>query len=295
MRLPFRLDRRQLHFLHQPRRVARFVAQNDHRECRRKAEARGHGERADREADIARPQQIPGRYAEHEHARRDIARRHGMHELGLRDRVEQHRREVGELHAHRFVIEIGADRILHPSVRNQDPERGKVRSQRHQERHQQMLHLAEPVPTEKEQAHHRRLEDERHHPFDCQRHAENIADVVRVIGPVGPELEFERQTGRHAHDEIDAEQKAPETRHVAIDLAAGHHVDRFHDDQHPGKPERQGDEQEVVQRSRRELKPRNVDEVEVGHRVPGALAYRLRRGIHPRSDALGVDPALLGI
>ena len=42
-------------------------------------------------------------------------------ELCLRDRIEQYAAEGGELHAHGLVVEMGANRILHPGIRDQDP------------------------------------------------------------------------------------------------------------------------------------------------------------------------------
>jgi hypothetical protein len=159
-----------------------------------------------------------------------------VHELGLGHRVEKNRREIGEFHAHRLVVELGADGILHPAVGDQDPQRGKVRAQRDEKRHHQMLHFGKSLPAEKKQPDERRLENERHQPFDGKRNAENVAHVMRVVGPIGTELEFQRQAGGHAHHEIDAKQQAPEARHVAVDLAVGHHADRFHDDQNPDNP-----------------------------------------------------------
>jgi len=86
----------------------------------------------------------------------------------------------------------------------------------------------------------------RHQPLDRERNAENVADVMRVISPVGAELEFERDAGGDAHREVDAEQLAPELGHVLVDRLAGHHVDRFHDHQQPRQAEGQRYEQEMV-------------------------------------------------
>jgi hypothetical protein len=61
-----------------------------------------------------------------------------------------------------------------------------------------------------------------------------------VVRPVGAELELQREAGGDAHREVDAEQLAPELRHVLVDLLAGHHVDGFHDDEQPGQAERKG-------------------------------------------------------
>src|SRR5450631_2019206 len=109
-----------------------------------------------------------------------------------------------------------------------------------------MFDGAESVPTEEKQTDERRLEEKRHQPFDGERRAENVADVMRVISPVGAELELHRYPGRHTHREIDAEQYAPELGHALPDLAPRHYVHCFHDRQHPHQAEGEWNEQEVV-------------------------------------------------
>ena len=147
----------------------------------------------------------------------------------------------------------------------------------------------EPVPAEEEHPDERRLEEERHQPLDRERRAEDVADVVRVVRPVGPELELHRDAGGDAHHEVDAEELAPEPRHVPVDLLARHHVDGLHDHEDPRQPERQRNEQEVVERRRGELQPREVDDVKVGHRglrtVRRGPAAARRRGPARRSSA----------
>ena len=88
---------------------------------------------------------------------------------------------------------------------------------------------AQPVPAEEEQADERAFEEEGHQALDGERHAEDVADVVRVVRPVRAELELHRDAGGDAHREIDAEQDSPEARHVAPDRPPGHDVDAFHD------------------------------------------------------------------
>ena len=127
---PFGLDGRELHLLHFAGRISGCVAEHDHRQRRRQAEARRDGERPQRKRDVAPFQQVPRRHAEHEHARGDVARRDRMHELHLRDRIEEHLAHAGDLHAHRLEVERGADGILHPAVGDQDPQRREVRAQR---------------------------------------------------------------------------------------------------------------------------------------------------------------------
>ena len=220
-----------------------------------------------------------------------------MHELGLGRRVEEHRPEVGELHAHRLVVEHRAHRILHPAVRDEDPERREVAAHGEEDRHQQVLRLRQPLPAEEEQADERGLEEERHQAFDGERRAEDVADIMRVVGPVGAELELERDAGRHAHGEVDSEEFPPELRHVLVDRLAGHDVDALHDHQQPDHAQRQRDEEEVVQRRRGELQPRQVDELLRDHRARSlacsAACGAVRRIAAPTSAEPGCRVASL--
>ena len=128
-----------------------------------------------------------------------------------------------------------------------------------------MAELAHAIPAEEEQADEGRFQEERHQAFDRQRRAEDVADIMRVVGPVGAELEFHGDAGGDAHGEVDAEQLAPEPRHVAPDLAAGHHVDALHDGEQERQPERQRHEQEVIKSRHRELKSRQAYRIDMFH------------------------------
>ena len=94
-----------------------------------------------------------------------------------------------------------------------------------------MLHARQTMPAEEEQPDEGGLEEERHQSFDRQWGAEDVADVVCVVRPVGAELEFHGDAGCNTHGEVDAEQRAPEPYHVAPDGAAGGHINAFHDRQ----------------------------------------------------------------
>ena len=47
-------------------------------------------------------------------------------EFNLSYRVENDVGKAVHLHAHCFEIEVGADRVLHPAVGDQNPQRGEV-------------------------------------------------------------------------------------------------------------------------------------------------------------------------
>jgi len=85
-----------------------------------------------------------------------------------------------------------------------------------------MLGFAKPVPAKEEQANHGRFQEEGHQPFDGQGCAKDVSYVMRVIGPVGAELEFQRDAGGDAQCKIDAKELAPEARHVFPDHIARH-------------------------------------------------------------------------
>ncbi len=251
--VPLGFDGGQLDLLDLAHAIAGFVTQHDHRDDRGGTEGGGHGEGAPGEADVATLEQVVAGDRQHEDSAGDVARGHGVDELHLGHGVEQQGTEVGQLHAHGHVVELGADRVLHPAVGHQDPQRGEVRAQRHQPGHQQVLALGQAIPAKEEQPDKGGFEEESHQALNGQGRAEDVADIVGVVGPVGAELELHGQAGGDAQGEVDAEQLAPELGHVLVDLAAGHHIDRFHDSQDHHQPQGQGHEDEVIQRGHAEL------------------------------------------
>ena len=94
-----------------------------------------------------------------------------------------------------------------------------------------MPNLRQPVPAEEKQSNEASLQKERHQAFDRERHAKNVANVVGVIGPVHPELEFHGNTRGDAHREVDAEQQPPVLSHLPPDDASRHDIDALHDRQ----------------------------------------------------------------
>ncbi|MOA06341.1 hypothetical protein D3C78_1259720 [compost metagenome] len=105
-----------------------------------------------------------------------------------------------------------------------------------------MAEFRQFIPAEKEQPDEGGFQEEGHHALDRQRRTENIADIVAVVAPVHAELEFHDDAGGNAKHEVDAEQRAPEFRHLPPDRAAGHDIDRFHDGDHHRQSDRQGNE-----------------------------------------------------
>ena len=155
-----------------------------------------------------------------------------MHELGLRPGTRNHFPEVGHFHTHCHEIEFAARGVLHPGVGNQNPQRREVRAQGHQERDGKVSALAQTVPAEEKEPDHGGFQEEGHQTFNRKRGAEDVAHVVRVVGPVRAELEFHGDAGGNAQGKVNAEKLAPETGHVFVDLTAGYDVTGFHDHQH---------------------------------------------------------------
>ena len=179
-----------------------------------------------------------------------------MDELDLGNRVEHQVGEAHHLHAHGFEVELGTHRVLHPAVGDQDPQCGEVGPERHQPGSRQVLALAETIPTEEEHTDEGGLQEEGHQAFDGQRGPEDVADIVGVVSPVGTELKLHGEPGGNPKGKVDTKQLAPELGHVPVHCVVGHHIDRLHDRQDEGHPQRQGYKQEVIKGRRSKLEPR---------------------------------------
>ena len=97
--------------------------------------------------------------------------------------------------------------------------------------------------------HHRdegRFEEEGEDALDGQRGAEDVAHEVGVVGPVGPEFELEDQARGHADGEVYAEQAHPEFGRAEPERVLRADVKGLHDGDQEAQPERQRDEQPVV-------------------------------------------------
>src|SRR5262249_31744359 len=166
--------------------------------------------------------------------------------------------------------------MLHPAVGDQDPQRRQIRTDGDQPRHCEMTKLGQAVPAENKQTDESRFQEKRHQAFDGERRAEYVADIMRIVGPVGAELEFHGDAGGHPHGEIDAEQLAPKLRDVPPDSAASHHIDALHDRQQKRQAERQRHEQKMVQRRDGELQPIQADGIEMRHCSTSFASFQRR-------------------
>lgn len=233
--------------------VAQGVAQRQDAAGAQDAKQRGDAERARGDVEMALAQHIVGADATDEDGGGDVAREHGMDELGLGVGVEEQREEAIELHPHGHRIEHRAVWVLHETVGHQDPERGEVAAQRNQIRDRQMLDFAQAVPPKYHQSDEGGFHEERHQAFDGQGGAEGIAHEAGIEGPIHAELELHGEAGGDAEREVDEQQLGPELGHAPVDFAAAADVDRFHDGDQEGEAQRKRHEKEMVESRCREL------------------------------------------
>jgi hypothetical protein len=106
---------------------------------------------------------------------------------------------------------------------------------------------------------------------------------MAVIAPVHAELEFHRDPGRNAQNEVDPEQGAPELGHLPPDKTVGHDIDRLHDGDEDRKTQGQGHEEEVIHGCHRKLQARQLDDPELH------LLCSLERGAHHAPPDISMD------
>ena len=158
-----------------------------------------------------------------------------------------------------------ADRVLHPGIGGQDERRRQHRAERHRPDRQQVDPARQLVPAEQPQPQERRLQEERGQPLHRQRRAENVADQPRVRAPVHPELELLHDPGHHADRHVDDQQRAEEPGQPQVLITLAAIPRRLQQRGQESQTDRDRDEEEMVDRHKGELHPRQVD---VGHLHP---------------------------
>ena len=175
---PLCFDSRQFGFLHVAHFVTRFVTQHNNGEDRCHTEAGCDGKGALSKGKVTAFQHVPGADSQDEHRTGDIARRHGVNKFHLSNRVEHQFGEANHLHTHGFKVEVRCDRVLHPAVCDEDPQRGEVGAQCDQPGDGHVLNFTQTIPTEEEQTYKGGFEEEGHQTFNGQRRTEDIPHVV---------------------------------------------------------------------------------------------------------------------
>ena len=212
---------------------------------------------------VAPPAQVPGRDAEHEHRGGERGRGDRVAERADEGRVGEDLEDRRHLRAMRDRVELVADGVLHPRVRGEDEVRGRGRADRHEPEHPEVHLRLQVLPAEDPQAEERRLDEERRQALDRERRAEDVADVARVRRPVHAELELLHDAGDDAEREVDEEELPEEARQPQPPLVARAVPRRLHPDEEPDEPDRQRDEEEVVERRDSKLPTREVERVHV--------------------------------
>ena len=97
---------------------------------------------------------------------------------------------------------------------------------------------ADPIPTEDQNAQKARLQGKGKNALRGQRRTEDVADVARVRGPVGAELELHDDARRHANPKNEGKDLDPEAGELFPLAVAGAQVLAF--EQHHAQPNAQG-------------------------------------------------------
>ena len=199
---------------------------------------------------------MPRRDAEDDEAARQAAGEDDVHIREDRELLEHDRRDVRRLRRARRLVDLVADRVLHPRVRDDDEVRREPGAEPDEVDRREVNSRRQMLAAEDPQTDERRLEHERSEPLDRERSAEHVADVLRERRPVHPELELLHEPGRRADRKVDQEQHREEPHQPVPLLVVRPVVERLHDREQRRQAERQRHEREVIQRRRRELPPR---------------------------------------
>ncbi len=159
-------------------------------------------------------------------------------------------------------IDPVADGVLHPRVRREDEVRRRGRADRDDPDRREVDFRPQAIPAEDPQTEERGLEEERGEPLHRERRAEDVADVLGVRRPVHPELKLLDDARDDAEREVDQKQLAEETGQPQPALVMGPVPRRLERCDEPDEPDRDRDEQKVVERRDGELP---AGEVESAH------------------------------
>lgn len=141
------------------------------------------------------------------------------------------------------------DGVLHPGVGNDDEETGDPGADEDHERRAEVSEFREALLAEEEEAEEGRFEEESEDAFHSKRLADDPARASRELRPVGAELEFHRNAGHHAEQEVDGEDFRPEARGLIPALLPGTQSDELHGHHQQRQAHRELREQ-IVERDR---------------------------------------------
>ena len=145
---------------------------------------------------------------------------HVVRVLQPRPRIQHQLPEAGQLE--RAVgSALVADRVLHPGVGRDDEVARQPRAQEDHQRGKPVHSFAQPLLAVEEQPEEGRFQKEGEAAFHGQGLSDDAAGEAREMRPVGAELEFHRDSGHHADDEVDAENLRPEAGGPVVALVVG--------------------------------------------------------------------------
>ena len=213
-------------------------------------------------------QQIEGAHGGHDERAGDDRAGHVVHVLEERPGIHQQLPE-----AEHFEMPVGhagvADGMLHPRVGDDDEEAGDPRAEPDHDRGEPVQALRDALFAVKEEAEKRRLEKEAEDAFHGQRLADDAARKPGEARPVGAELELHGNAGNHAHDEVDAEDAAPETRRAIPYFAARAQRHRLERDDEQSQAH--GELRKQIVEGDGEGKMQPVDDLGVHQKPPGVI------------------------
>ena len=106
--------------------VARFVAHMERKRCSDETECSRKTERGSGELHILALEHVISGNRHHEEGAGHVTTPNRVNKFRLCPFTREDCPEIGHLHAHRFEVKFSSDRIHHPAVGHQNPERGEV-------------------------------------------------------------------------------------------------------------------------------------------------------------------------
>jgi hypothetical protein len=228
------------------------------------------------QADARELQVAPAQGVEGAERGQDEGARHGrpahvVEVLPGQPRVRQQSPQRVQLRAP--VLDGVRHRVLHPGVGGDDEEAGDPRADEDHERRDPVQPRSDTSATGEEQANEHRLGKEGEDTLQGQGLSDHAAGVVGESGPVGAELELQRDAGHDPDGEVHREDLGPEVCGAVVGVALGERLaqraqasalaSEVRDGLHPREEERQThreDGEQVVERDRqRELEPIHGD------------------------------------
>jgi hypothetical protein len=149
--------------------------------------------------------------------------------------VKEKRHKIN--HFRSVIAQNIAHRLLHPAIGKENPYGAQVCGKRNNPDCCRMRCFRKFFPAECPDADENRFEKEGYRGFNGQRRAEDIADVLCVLGPIHTELKFHGNAGDDPEGEVDKKEFSPELRHAKPCLIPGADITALHPSGQDRKPQ----------------------------------------------------------